>query len=66
MDLENISDLTLQLFSITGTNVTSAITYVIKEKTMEVNISNLQSGNYYYELKNQKSTHKSTGKLMIL
>ena len=66
MNLENTSDITLQLFSITGTNVTSEITFSTNEQTVELFISNLQPGNYYYELKDKKSTHRSTGKLMIL
>jgi N-acetylneuraminic acid mutarotase len=66
LDIENTSDLSLQLFSITGTNVTSNITFITKEKTIALNISNLQPGNYYYELKDTKSTHRSSGKLIIL
>jgi N-acetylneuraminic acid mutarotase len=66
IDLENTSDLTLQLFSITGRNVTSEITISTTEKTIELNISSLQPGNYFYQLKNSKSTLKSTGKLIII
>lgn len=66
MDLENTTDITLELFYITGNNVTSEITITTNEKIVELNISNLQPGNYYYKLKDKKSTHRSTGKLIIL
>jgi hypothetical protein len=66
MNLENTSDIALQIFSITGKNITSEITFSTKQNTMTLHISNLQPGNYYYELKDKKSTHRSTGKLMIL
>jgi N-acetylneuraminic acid mutarotase len=63
---ENIKDLNLKIFSISGTELTGQIEYSIFGNNFNLNVNSLQAGNYIYVLENKTNSRTSNGKLIVL
>lgn len=63
---ENVQDLELHIYAITGQELTKSIDVNHTFNTIQLNTSLLNAGNYYYTLENATSKRTSTGKLIIL
>lgn len=64
-ELENYSDLDLNIYSIAGKNMDYAVSKSFTKNKVQLNTSELPAGSYFYTLKNSANSI-STGKLIIL
>jgi len=62
----NYSDLDMKFYSISGSEVTDKVRFNNSSSSIQVDISNLESGNYFYSIKSSKNEAPLKGKLIVL
>lgn len=63
---ENSSDIELKIYSAIGKELTESINIDLSGSTISLDISNLESGSYFYKLSNKVNKKFSSGKLIVL